>query len=594
MTDRITFAANVTAEGRNIRGSVVLKGSRTWRNNEWLEIDPAALVKADASDVIGLWDHDPGKVLGRTKNGTVVLNRTEDGIEYEIRNLPNTTAANDALEYVNGGYVNGSSFAIEGLKSVFTTDPDGTRVRRITSIKRLYDVSPTPDPAFANSSAAAFSKESTMTEPIVEEPKVPATPATPPAEPVKLSEPPKSGKDGWATFARDLSTEQIEAGMDQMFDASKGELKGELGDRYEGFSSELQRRRQEDAAQQSRIEQLKFRHAALRGQLKKAPEAEVFASDDYKAAFKRYLRGDLGALEQFAQSITGDGTQGGYTVPTDFRQKVTETQKAYGGIQSIAEVIETSDGRDLPWPTNDDTGNSAAIASEGSAVGSGGADLVFGQVSLGSFEYDATGASNLPLAVSKILIEDSAFDVEAFVARKLGERLGRKMAADYGNGTGTGEPFGLFAKTPDVMTATTMYAALVEHFFQVDQAYRDGGNCYWVLGDTILTKVFNSLDDNGRPLFQRNAEASGADAPAGFLLGKPVKLDQSAASNVAFGDIKAGFIIRRIKDIRLDVDPYTLISKRQIAFHAWARTDSAVQDSAAYSVSSYSGVSADS
>ena len=79
--------------------------------------------------------------------------------------------------------------------------------------------------------------------------------------------------------------------------------------------------------------------------------------------FARYIRtGDRAVMEQFAQAITGDGTQGGFTVPEDFRSKITETLKAFGGIQQEAEVIETGDGRALPWPTNNDTANSAAAA----------------------------------------------------------------------------------------------------------------------------------------------------------------------------------------------------------------------------------------
>jgi phage head maturation protease len=82
MADRITFAAKVTTEGRNIRGSVQIAGQRIRRHGEWLEIDPAAIVKADASGVVGRWEHDPHKVLGRPSNGTLTLSRTDQVIEY--------------------------------------------------------------------------------------------------------------------------------------------------------------------------------------------------------------------------------------------------------------------------------------------------------------------------------------------------------------------------------------------------------------------------------------------------------------------------------------------------------------------------------
>ena len=597
MTDRITFAAKVTSDGRRLRGSVVLAGSRTLRGGEYVEVDPAALVKADASDVLATIDHDPSKVMGRTLNGTLSLNRHESGIDFETAELPNTTAANDALELARGRYFAGSSFTVEGLRSKFDRAEDGTRIRRITSIKRLVDVALVMDPAFSNSTAAAFSKESDVTDPIpdpVPEPTPDPEPEPPKAR-AKFTEQPKSGADEWAATAEAFSTEQIEATMDSIFTQAKGNLAGELLDRYEGFAKVLSARKKADAETKGRIERMEALHNLRLGRVPKAPDTELFASDDYREAFRAYLRtGEPTNLEQFAQSIAGDGTQGGYMVPDGFLNRIVETQKAFGGIAGIADSITTSSGQPLRWPSNDDTANSAAIATEGSAVGSGGADKVFGSVELGAFSYDATGASNLPLLVSKELIQDAAFDIEAFIARNLGQRLGRKMAADFATGSGSGEPKGLLDKTPDTMTATKMFAAVIEHMFQVDSAYRDAGNCRWVLSDATLTKAYSSVDGNGRPLFIPAADASAAGRPGGFILGFPVTLDQGAGDLVAFGDIRQGYIIRYVRGVQVDVDPYTNIKSRQVAYHAWARADANIQDSAAYSVSDYSGVTADS
>jgi HK97 family phage major capsid protein len=72
-----------------------------------------------------------------------------------------------------------------------------------------------------------------------------------------------------------------------------------------------------------------------------------------------------------------------------------------------------------------------------------------------------------------------------------------------------------------------------------------------------------------------------------------VQLDQGAGTLVGFGDIRAGFVIRRVRNIEVVVDPYNSTATRQTAYHAWMRTDSAVQDSAAYSVSDYTNVAAD-
>jgi HK97 family phage major capsid protein len=592
--DRIAFTGTVTTEGRNIRGSVVLAGFRTFRNNEWVEVDPAAVVKADATDVMARFDHEPNKVLGRTTNGTLTVNRTDQGIDYEIRDLPNTTYANDALELVRGGYVPGSSFEIEGMRSTFSTDPDGTRVRRITSIKRLSDVSPTFDPAFP-SSAAAFSKESDVTEK-TEAPEIPK--ADPPkTEAPKVEVPAQfTQTDTYATaeaFARKQDLGGLEAAMENILTGEMTPAKSEV---YDAFAKVYDERKKADAEAKDRFERMKLAQDLRRGKGPKAPkdDADLFASDDYLEAWsgkRGYMRtGDPRGLEQFAQAVAGDGSQGGYAVPDGYRNVIVERMVAYGGIAGLAETLTTSTGESLRWPSNDDTANTAAIAAEGVA-GTAGADLTFGNIELGAFSYDANGTGNVPLKVSLELIQDAAFDIASFVGRKLGERIGRKQATDLANGGGGTAPTGLFTKAADTMTATVASLAAPEHVFQVDAAYRDGGNCRFVMSDTTLVKFWQA-QAAGLPIFIPGGSSIGA-SPHGTLYGFPVSIDAAAGNNVAFGDIRAGYIIRRVRGVQVLVDPYTAQGTRQIAYHAWARMDATIQDSNAYSVSSYSGVSAD-
>lgn len=583
MSDRIAFAGTMTTEGRRIRGSVVLKGSRTFRDGEYVEVDPAALVKADASDVFALLDHDESKVLGRTKNGTLALSRTEDGISFETAELPNTQAANDALELARGGYFAGSSFRIDGIKSKFDHAEDGTRIRRITSIKRLIDVSPVYDPAFSNSSAAAFSKESDVTEPIIDEPI-----AAPP--PVVFSASPKSGKEYWQEFASDLSTDNIEGQMDNLFSTAKGDLRGETLDRYEGFAAELKDRKRAGALTEARIDSMKFEHDARMGRTPKAPEGGLFASDDYAEAFNKYVRGDKHVMEQFAQTIGGSGAEGGFLVPDGFVNKITQRLKAYGGIAEAASEITTSNGESLRWPYIDDTSNKAQIVAEDTQATTG-ADLIFDSIELGAFEYDATGASGNPIEVSLPLLQDSAFDVETLLADLLGKRIGRKQADHWATGAGGTEPVGLLTKAADTMTATAASLAAAEHILQVDSAYRNSGDARWVMSDTTLAKLWTAQATTNEPLFLPGRTLSGK--PFDTIYGYPVTIDPSAGDLVAFGDIKAGYIIRRVRGVQLLVDPYVPMVRRAVRYHAWARADGNIQDPNAYSVSSWAGVSAD-
>ena len=155
------------------------------------------------------------------------------------------------------------------------------------------------------------------------------------------------------------------------------------------------------------------------------------ADDTLERAYDAYLRtgqpnSDITELR--AQSA-GTNSAGGYTVPDTLLNKMTERMKAFGGVANAAENITTSAGEPLRWPTLDDTSNAGVIKAENTAPASGGADLVFGEKTLGSFTYVAPGASNLPLKVSTELLQDSAFDIQGLIVRKLTERIARAMAA---------------------------------------------------------------------------------------------------------------------------------------------------------------------
>jgi HK97 family phage major capsid protein len=143
------------------------------------------------------------------------------------------------------------------------------------------------------------------------------------------------------------------------------------------------------------------------------------------------------------------------------------------------------------------------------------------------------------------------------------------------------------------MTATVVSLAAPEHIMQVDAAYRDGGNCRWIMSDTSLVKVWQSQTTANQPLFQPGAvDITGK--PGLTLYGYPITNDAAAGNLVAFGDFRRGYIIRRVRGVQVLVDPYTAQSTRQIAYHAWARMDANIQDSYAYSVSTWASVNADS
>jgi HK97 family phage major capsid protein len=315
-------------------------------------------------------------------------------------------------------------------------------------------------------------------------------------------------------------------------------------------------------------------------------------ADEQTRAFVHYLRTGVAnrdLIQERAQS-TSD-TAGGYLVPSTFLTRLVEVRKAFGGVASVASEITTADGTAIEFPSLDDTAHSAAIASEGSAPGSGGADLTFGTVNLGAYRYTTSGASNSPLKVSVELLQDSAFDIQGMLSRVLGTRLARAQAPDWATGAGSTKPDGICISTltADVEQGTSgtfTYADLVSMEDALDPEYQQ--RAVWVMNTNSWSKLRQLVDTAGRPLVIENAQ-SGISGPAPkSLLGYPVILDNSfpnAADNTpfaVFGDIAEAYIIRRVGSVVVSVNPYTSIGNGQFEFTAWERCDGTVQNRKAY------------
>ncbi len=330
-----------------------------------------------------------------------------------------------------------------------------------------------------------------------------------------------------------------------------------------------------------------------------AAGAEEQRAEKYHDAWWAYVRHGMGELNTEQRAVlqggfsevraqgTGTDTAGGYLVPEGFRAVLSETMKAYGGLLNLAEVITTDTGAPLPWPTNDDTGNTGAILSENTQITE--QDMTLGQRTLGAHVY----TSKL-VRVSWALLNDSAFNLERFLARKLGERLGRAWASHLVAGTGASQPEGLVTNgtTGKVgaagQTTTIIYDDLVDLEHSVDPAYRNANSRY-VMHDQTLKVLRKLKDADGRPIFQP-IPAPGFPAT---INGWPYTIDQGMAvpgannKTLLFGDIRAGFIVRQVSGIQLVRMGERYADFLQNGYFAFARMDAKPDDPAAVRVYSH-------
>lgn len=313
----------------------------------------------------------------------------------------------------------------------------------------------------------------------------------------------------------------------------------------------------------------------------------------YNDAFTRYLRGGLTRLSGEQRQLlennfsemdnraqaAGVDTLGGYLVPEGFLAKMTEAMRAYGGVLGLATPINTSTGNDLPWPTNDDTGNEGEILGENEVVSELG-------VTLGQRKLKAHIYSSRMVKASQVLLQDSAFDLESWLPKKLGERIGRRAARSFTTGTGVDEPQGItvgitIGKTGAAGQVTSItYNDLIDLEHSVDPAYRESGNCRFVFGDTMLATLRKLKDGQDRPLW--------VPVPApGFsstLNGQPYTVDNSMptpaanATSIVFGDIAAGYVVRSVLAIQTLRLAERYAERLQVAFLSFARMDGMIDD----------------
>lgn len=310
----------------------------------------------------------------------------------------------------------------------------------------------------------------------------------------------------------------------------------------------------------------------------------------YRTAFDEYLRRGIARLNPEQQQLleaghvvderaqaAGVDAAGGYTVPEGFRNTMVEAMKAFGGLLGVAEVITTSTGNSLPWPTNDDTSNEGELLDENTAAAEG--DLVFGQAKLGAYTF-----SSKLVRISLQLLQDSAFNLNAWLPTKLGERIGRASAGYFAIGTGTDQPKGITTGLTRTVTSATVgkigYDDLVDLEHTVDPAYRNSGRCRYVLNDSAIREIRKLKDSQNRPLW---VPAMAGGIPS-TINGQPYTVDNKipavglGAKPIVFGDIKAALVIRQVLGVQTLRLAERYAEFLQVGFLGFARLDSTVQD----------------
>lgn len=323
-----------------------------------------------------------------------------------------------------------------------------------------------------------------------------------------------------------------------------------------------------------------------------ATEADTGAP--HKKALETYLRcGDddaLRGLELEGKALNVSvNAEGGFLVDPQTAEQIQGVLRASSSLRSVANVVNVE-------------ATSFDVLVDHSDIGAGWATEAGPQAETDTPQIDRISIplhelSALPKA-SQRLLDDSAFDIEGWLAERIADRFARAEAGAFISGDGIDKPTG-FLTHPTVdnaswswgnlgyvitgtagdFDATNPSDAIVDLVYALGAQYR--ANASFVMNSKTAGAVRKMKDADGRFLWS-DGMASGEPAR---LMGYRVLIAEDMpdigtdAMAVAFGDFSAGYTVAERPDLRVLRDPFS--AKPHVLFYATKRVGGDVSDFAA-------------
>ena len=266
------------------------------------------------------------------------------------------------------------------------------------------------------------------------------------------------------------------------------------------------------------------------------------ASNAYKKSFWNVMRNKHSNTQILNALQEGTDSEGGFLVPDEFEHTLIESLEEENIFRKLAHVITTSTG-DRKIPVVASKGSASWVDEEGTINDS---DDAFTQVSIGAYKLGTL------IKVSNELLNDSVFNLEAYISKEFGRRIGTKEEDAFFNGNGVGKPVGIFNATGGAQTGITTASAteikadeIIDLFYSLKASYRK--KALWIVNDSTIKAIRKLKDANGNYLWQPALTSGTPDT----LLGRPVYTSSyvptiaAGAKTIAFGDFSYYWIADR-------------------------------------------------
>ena len=266
-------------------------------------------------------------------------------------------------------------------------------------------------------------------------------------------------------------------------------------------------------------------------EVKKAPAGSPMASEEYTGAFWDMMRGSVTPEVRNELSV-GVDAEGGYTVPDEFERQLVKALDENNIFRGIAHVIRTSSGtRKIPI-ANDVM--EASWIDEGEEIPE--TNTKFAQTTLSAYKLGTM------IKVSNELLNDSAFDIAAYIAERFGVTMGNAEENAFINGDGDKKPTGLLADTGAELgvTAASETVLTFDEIFQLYYSLRAPyrRKAAFLCNEAVLLQLMTLKDKNDNYIWKPSLDIAKPDT----ILGRPIYTSTfmpaptKGEKAIAFGD----------------------------------------------------------
>jgi len=314
----------------------------------------------------------------------------------------------------------------------------------------------------------------------------------------------------------------------------------------------------------------------------------------HKKAFNAYLRsgdddGLRGLVLEGKAMSTAVAADGGYLVDPQTADTIRSLLLSTSSLRAAANVVQVDS-------------TSFDVLIDRTEVGSGWATEVIAQAETATPTIERISIklhelSAMPKA-SQRLLDDSAFDVEGWLAGKIATRFTRAESGAFINGTGVDQPKGILlpAKVANGtwtwgslgyvptgaaadFAATNASDCIVNLVYALGADYRANGT--FIMNSKTAGAVRKMKDADGRFMWGDSLQAGEPARLMGYRVLVCEDMPDVAANSfpIAFGDFNAGYTIAERPDLRILRDPFS--AKPHVLFYASKRVGGEVTDFAA-------------